>query len=119
MLQYATPPPTDQLLSEASTATGIRYRIKDKGATIELVLQLDRILAYRGDEDRPVAVLRFGGPHSGAIWIDGQLVGEYDKGLDGEFVVIEIESGFKRPSSRRQEDPVAHLVRRVQVAEVV
>ena len=110
MAPYASPPTTDQLLSEALTSSGVRRRIEAKGAAIELVLQIDRILAYRDDEDTPFAVLRFGGPHSGAIWMGGQLVGEYDKDSDGKFVIIEIEAGFKRPNSRRQEDPVAHLV---------
>ena len=113
MSLYSSPPTTDQLLTEASTSAGIRRRIRVKGAAIELVLQIDRILAYRDDEDTPFAILRFGGPHSGAIWIGGQLVGEYDKDRDGKFTIIEIEAGFKQPDSRRQEDPVAHLVNHV------
>lgn len=118
MASYFHPPTTDQLLTQAATSSGHRCRINAKGIEIDLVLQVDRILAYKGDEDVPFAVLRFGGPHSGAIWIDGQLVGEYDKNLDGNFFIIKIESGFKQPDSRREEDPVAHLLEYVQEASV-
>ena len=118
MTVYSSPPPTDQLLIKAATSAGSRCRINAKGTAIDLLLQADRILAYRGDEDVPFAVLRFGGPHSGAIWIDGQFVGEYDKNLAGNFVIVEIESGFKKPDSRREEDPVAHLIEYVHEASV-
>ena len=114
MQQYTSPPTTDELLTEASTGGGIRRRIDAPGASIDLVLQLDRILAYRDGEAMPFAVLRFGGRHSGAIWIGGELVGEYAKDSDGKFVIIEIEAGFKQPASRRHEDPVAHLINRMQ-----
>ena len=107
---------TDQLLTEASTSVGSRHRINADGVSIELFLQYDRILMYRDDEDKPFATLRFGGPHSGAIWIMGQLVGEYDKDRDGNFIITDIEMGFKQPDSTRQQDPVAHLVRRLQQA---
>ena len=103
---------------EASTSAGIHRRFKVKEAAIELVLQMDRILAYRDDEDSPIAILRFGGPHSGAIWIGGQLAGEYEKDRDGKFTIIDIEAGFKQPDSKRHEDPVAHLVNRVQHTRV-
>lgn len=116
MSLYACPPTTDQLLTEASTSAGIRRRIDTKGAIIHLVLQTDRILAYRDDEDKPFATLRFGGPHSGAIWVGGRLVGEYDKDGDGKFVIVEIKEGFKQPGTKRFEDPIAHLVKHVKPA---
>ena len=77
---------------------------------MDLVVYGDRILAYLGEREMPVAVLRFGGPYSGTIWVDGELVGEYDKDQEGKFLVTEIEEGFKRPQSRRQLDPVAHII---------
>ena len=107
MPDIADLPSTDQLLLEASNV-GIRHRIEP--LSIDLVLYLDRILAYRNDEREPCGVLRFGGPHSGAIWKDGHLVGEYDKDPEGQFIVIEIKSGFIQPDSIRRIDPVAHLV---------
>lgn len=112
MLQQASKP-TDELLREASTATGTRYLIAGEKGAIALFLQPDRILVYRGEETTPFGVLRFGGPHSGAIWVNGNLIGEYDKNLDGEFFVVEVEDGFITPESRRQEDPVAFLIERV------
>ena len=103
------PPPTDDLLKEASASAGVRRLIADKGEVIALFLQSDRILAYRGEEAAPFGVLRFGGPHSGAIWMRGDLVGEYDKDLNGEFFVVEVEDGFLA-ETRRKEDPVAYLI---------
>ena len=113
MQQSVLLPTTEQLLTDAATANpmSVRRRIEVHGMPLDMILQIDRILVYRGDEDKPFAVLRFGGPHSGAIWIDGQFVGEYDKDNEGNFVVVDVESGFKQPDSRRLEDPFAHLVK--------
>lgn len=113
MQQSALLPTTDQLLYDAATANPkiVRQRIEVQGMPLDLILQMDRILVYRDDENEPFAILRFGGPHSGAIWIDGQFVGEYDKDRDGNFVVVEVEAGFKQPDSKRLEDPFAHLVK--------
>ena len=109
-------PTTDQLLLEASSSVGTRHRIVFQGMEFEFHLQADRILVYCADENTPVAVIRFGSPFSGAIWMRGQLVGEYDKDRDGKFVVTEIESGFKQPDSRRQQDPVEHVLNQLQPA---
>ena len=89
-------------------------RIKVQGAGIEIIVQFDRACLYKDDDEFPVGQLQFGGPRSGAIWFGEQLIGEYDKGVDGEFFLIEVENGFKRPDSKRQEDPLAHLVGRMQ-----
>ena len=112
MLEQASPT-TDELLKQASTAAGRRYLISVDNDVIALFLQSDRILAYRGEEPTPFGFLRFGGPHSGAIWMKGNLIGEFDKNLDGEFFIVEIEDGFISPESRRQEDPVAFLLERI------
>lgn len=104
------PPPTDELLREASASRSVRCLVESQGGSIALFLQPDRILAYRGEETTPFGVLRFGGPHSGAIWLRGDLIGEYDKDLDGEFIIVEIEDGFMEPETRRKEDPVAFLI---------
>lgn len=109
MLQESTPT-TDQLLAEAMGHACTRHRIDYGNRRIDLFLQSDRILAYRDDENTPSAFLRFGGPHSGAIWMGDRLVGEYDKDVEGHFIVIVVEDGFKQPDSMRQEDPVVHLM---------
>ena len=108
------PPSTDQLLTDASTSVGARRRFVVNSVSIDLFVQTDRVLAYRNDDAMPVAALRFGGPFSGAIWIGEQLVGEYEKDQDGNFVVTDIEKGFKRPASVRQEDPISYLIQLVQ-----
>ena len=109
MLMQAAPP-TDELLETAASNPGFRRLVDLDGEHVALFLQADRILAYKGEEAAPFGLLRFGGPHSGAIWMGGQLIGEYDKTLDGEFFVVEVEDGFLAPESRRKEDPVAYLI---------
>ena len=106
-------PAMDHLLTGTPDSVGLRHRVQGLGCGLDLIVQSDRILAYRDEEERPVAVLRFGGPNSGAsgtIWVSGELVGEYEKDREGKFLVTEIEAGFKMPNSRRQLDPVAHIV---------
>ncbi len=110
MSAYVSPPTTGKLLEDALSSTGARYKFRGVEAEMDLVVQGDRILAYLGEREMPVAVLRFGGPYSGTIWVDGKLVGEYEKDREGNFLVTEIEAGFKRPQSRRQLDPVAHII---------
>lgn len=116
MTAFGKAPTTDELLREASQAASVRHRVEFEGLALELLLQMDRILVYRGDEQRPIAVLRFGGPYSGAIWLNDRLIAEYDKDSNGHFVVTVIEAGFKLPDSRRQEDPVQHLLGQLQPA---
>lgn len=108
MSVHVSPPETGQLLADASRAVGARHRLREVG--MDLVVQSDRILAYRDEEEMPVAVLRFGGPYSGTIWVAGELIGEYEKDGEGKFLVTEIEAGFKVPQSRRRLDPLAHIL---------
>ena len=105
---------TDDLWQQAVCLREGPRRIRVQEGEIELILQFDRVCLYLRDDEFPVAHLQFGGPRSGAIWFGEELIGEYDKNPAGEFVLIEISRGFKLPDSRRQEDPLAHLVSRVQ-----
>lgn len=116
MSVFSKAPTTGELLVEAAGASSIRHKVEFKGIVLELQLREDRILVCREDDERPIAVLRFGGPNSGAIWLNDQLIAEYDKDSDGYFVVTVIEAGFKLPDSRRQEDPVQHLLGHLQPA---
>ena len=116
MTAFGKAPTTDELLWEASQAASIRHRVEFEGLALELLLQMDRILVYREGEQRPIATLRFGGPFSGAIWINEQLVAEYHKDRDGQFVVTDIAEGLKLPESRRRKDPVQHLLGQLQPA---
>ena len=45
--------------------------------------------------------------------MNGDLIGEYDKNLEGDFIVVEIEDGFMDFETRRTEDPIAFLIGRV------
>ena len=103
-------PTIDELLNEASNSPAIRRRIEDDVINVAMFVQPDRIHVYQGNDHEPFATLRFGGPYSGAIWIGDELTGEYHKDTNGQFVVIDIASGFRKPDSRRQQDPLVHLL---------
>ncbi len=102
-----TYPTFNELVTEASNSP--IYRRCIEGRDMTMFVLADRIYIYHGNDQEPVGTLRFGSPHSGAIWVEGQLVGEYDKDPDGQFVVTEIVSGFLNPDSRKQQDPIFHL----------
>ena len=98
-------------------AVGFRegpHRIRLQDAGIDVIVEIGQACLYLDGDHLPRACLRFGGPRSGAIWFDRDLIGEYDKDLDGEFVLVEVENGFKLPGSQRREDPFNHLFSRVQ-----
>ena len=104
-------PTTDELLQQAASTVGMRRLVYSSDTLITLFLQSDRILAYRGEESTPFGFLRFGGPRSGAIWMNGEVIGEYDKNIEGEFVVVEVEDGFLAGHQQRQ-DPLDYLIQR-------
>lgn len=111
-------PTTDELLQQAASTLGMRRLVHSSHSLITLFLQSDRILVYRGEEPTPFGLLRFGGPRSGAIWMDGQVIGEYDKDLEGEFVVVEVEDGFLAGHQQRQ-DPLEYLIQRSHLRSTV
>lgn len=103
-------PTISELLTEASLNPTRRQTLDVAGTPVAIYLQPDRIHVYRDNDPEPFATLRFGGPHSGAIWIDGEVAGEYEKDSDGRFIITEIDSGFRMPDSRRERDPVRHIL---------
>ena len=114
MMVLNLPVTTDDLWQQAVALREGPRRIRVKEGLIELILQFDRVCLYHGDDEFPVGCLQFGGPRSGAIWFGNELIGEYDKNPDGEFVLVEISDGFKLLASERREDPLVHLVSRLQ-----
>ena len=116
MTMYQTAPTAEELIKEAAVTSGTRRKVESKGTTLELHLQDDRILVYRHEDTQPIAVLRFGGPYSGTIWLNDQLIAEYGKDHEGNFIITDIQGGFKLPDSRRRDDPVQHLLGQLQLA---
>ena len=104
-------PTTDELLQQAASTVGMRRLVHSSDTLITLFLQHDRILVYRAEEPTPFGFLRFGGPRSGAIWMNGEVIGEYNKNIEGEFVVAEVEDGFLAGHQQRQ-DPLDYLIQR-------
>lgn len=81
--------------------------------TADLVVLRDRINVYLESSEKPVAVLRFGSRYSGALWQEGNLIGEFRIESPGSSVVVEIEDGFKRPTPIEDTDPLAYLLHRL------
>jgi hypothetical protein len=84
-----------------------------EGRTADFVVLHDRVNVYLKSSEMPVAVLRFGGPSSGALWMGGDLIGEFRREPGGALMVVEIEDGFKKPTPIEDTDPIAYLLARL------
>ncbi len=107
--------PTTEALSKAADEDVVRrYAVSIGGdRAADLVVLRQRINVYLESSEEPVAVLRFGSPYSGALWLKGDLIGEFQKEPTGSFVVVEIEDGFKRPAPKEGVDPIGYLLQRL------
>ena len=114
MTLLQTLPSTEALSEAAVEGTGRRYEVAlGEDATANLFVLRDRVHVYLGTGDTPAAVMRFGGLHSGALWVYDSLIGEFGREPSGSFTVTEIEDGFKKPSPFRDVDPVEYLLDRL------
>lgn len=106
---------TTETLSRAADEDVVqRYTVNISGnRPADLVVLRHRINVFLESSEKPVAVLRFGGPYSGALWLKGELVGEFWREPSGSYVVVEIEGGFKQPTPREGVDPVGYLLGRL------
>ena len=68
---------------------------------VDLLVHRDRIDFFLESDEEPVAVLRFGSSYSGALWLSGDVIGEFHKDPKGPYVVVEIQEGFKNHILRR------------------
>ncbi len=111
--------PTTEVLSKAADGDVVRrYAVSVGGnRAADLVVFRQRINVYLESSEEPVAVLRFGSSHSGALWLQGDLIGEFQKESAGSFVVFEIEDGFKRPVPKEGVDPIGYLLERLRIPE--
>lgn len=114
MVPLPAPPTIDVLSRAAYEEVGKKFAVKVRDdRTADLIAISGRVNIFLGSNEEPVAVLRFGGPHSGALWIGGELIGEFNQDHTGSFVVVEIEDGFKRPGRIENSDPIAYLLERL------
>ena len=114
MALLQTLPSMDVLSEAAGEGTGRRYEVAlGEDATANLFVLRDRVHVYLGTEDTPAAVMRFGGLHSGALWVYDSLIGEFAREPSGSFAVTEIEGGFKKPSPIEDIDPIEYLLERL------
>ena len=79
---------------------------------VSLFIAKDRVNVYT-DRSLPVAALRFGGPASGALWVGGDLVGEFDARFPETLELMRIEEGLKTPPALHGVDPLAYLLTRL------
>ena len=115
MARLAEPIMTEELSKVAGEDVPKKFEVEiGKGRNADLVVFGDRINVFLESSEKPVAVLRFGGPHSGALWLHGTLVGEFIKEHPtGVFVVVEIEDGFKKLTPIEDKDPIRYLLERL------
>ena len=114
MVPLTAPPTIDVLSKAALEEIGKKFAVKvGNDRTADLVAIAGRVNIFLESSEEPVAVLRFGGPYSGALWIGGDLIGEFNRDLTGSFVVVEIKDGFKRPGRIEDQDPIRYLLDRV------
>ena len=107
--------PMTETLSKAAGEEVVKKYEVDIGENrrADLVVFRGRINIYLESSDTPVAVLRFGSPHSGALWLEGDLVGEFSREPAGAFEVIEIQKGFKSSETLESTDPIEYLLNRL------
>ena len=115
MAQMAEPLTTEVLSKAASEDAPKKFEVEiGKDRSADLVVFGDRINIFLESSEKPVAVLRFGGPYSGALWLRGTLVGEFIKEhTTGVFMVVEIEDGFKKLTPIEDKDPIRYLLERL------
>ena len=106
---------TEALSKAAGEDAPKRFEVEiGKGRNADLVVFGNRINVFLESSENPVATLRFGGPHSGALWLGDNLIGEFIKEhTTGTFMVVEIENGFKKPIPIEGKDPIRYLLERL------
>jgi hypothetical protein len=76
----------------------------------------NRVDVFATGETDLLGTVRRGSPRSGAIWVFGECIAEYDRDNDsGCYMVVPIEDGFKRPDASVEVDPLFHLLRAIHV----
>ena len=80
---------------------------------VNLLIHREQIDFFLESTEEPVAVLRFGSSYSGALWLSGDVIGEFHKAPKGPFVVVEIQDGFKKPHPVEDVDPIEYLLDRL------
>ena len=110
-----TESPTTETLSKAAGEEVVqKYEVTiGEDCTADLVVFRRRINIYLESSEKPVAVLRFGSLYSGALWLKGELIGEFRREPEGSYVVVEVEDGFKKSPPLVGTDPIEYLLNRL------
>ena len=113
-MEVPSAPPTIEVLSQATGGDVVKYEVSIGGdRRADLVVFRDRVNVFLESSEKPKAMLRLGGPASGALWLEGDLIAEFMKEPAGSFVVVEIEDGFKKPILKEDTDPIRYLLDRL------
>jgi hypothetical protein len=78
----------------------VRLSVRRSGQRVEFAVK---------DVPGRIGVVRFGGPASGALWINGECVGEYERDAN-EYVVTPITEGRRQIDSVVRVHPVDFLL---------
>ena len=110
MAVLAQPPMTGKILEEARQGRDSLFRVEHNGVVFDLVVTPIKIIVY-SENPEPIGFLRIGGPNSGAIWAESDIIAEYGLGADDKYFVIPIQHGFKHPAGPKYEDPLLYLLK--------
>ena len=86
-----------------------------KKSKMEVMVESNNAFLYRKNDELPTGHLWFTGFHSGAIWMEKDVIGEYYMNSQGKFEITEIENGFKIPGSGTSRTPLEFLIKKVEV----
>lgn len=115
MTLLAAPPSTESLSRAMDREATKKIEVKfGKNQKADLLVHRDQVNVFLESSDEPVAKLRFGSSYSGALWMAGDIIGEFHKDpRGGPFTVVEIQDGFKKPHPRENVDPIEYLLERL------
>lgn len=115
MTLLAAPPSTESLSRSINRESIKKIEVNfGNNQKADLLVHRDQVSVFLASSDEPVATLRFGSSYSGALWIAGDVIGEFYKDpRGGPFTVIEIQEGFKKPHPKENVDPIAYLLERL------
>ena len=116
MTLLAVPPSTESLSRAMDREATKKFEVKfGNNQKADLLVHRDQVNVFLESSVEPVAKLRFGSFYSGALWMAGDVIGEFYKDpRGGPFTVVEIEDGFKKPHPKENVDPIAYLLKRLE-----
>jgi hypothetical protein len=88
------------------------YEVEIAGKSFLVRRLNDRIEFLNRGEEEPFGLIVFGGPQSGAIWLNENFIGEYEV-IDKKSIITPVENGRRNIDATSEGDPITYLLERV------